>query len=90
MLEGVIKTDNPAIFFGIDTGAKQKILDFLTGIQKEDRRNWASINVIAKASKVSDIYTRTVLKNLCEVKVVECGRRDKKLYYRIIPKELES
>lgn len=85
-MQDIIVTDNPATFNGINPGAKDKILNFLETMQQDNVRNWASINTIAKASKVSDIYTRTVLKKLCVDKAVECGERDRKIYFRLVPK----
>ncbi len=69
----------------LEPGAADKVLAFLKTINEEDRRNWASINTIAKGSRISPMYARAVLERLCDNESVECRRHftDKKLYFRI-------
>jgi len=69
----------------LEPGAKEKVLAFLTVIDEEDHRHWASINTVAKGSKITPMYTRAVLQRLCDHKLVECARHssDGKLYFRV-------
>lgn len=63
--------------------SKVKVLDFLNTIYDKDPTVWSSIKTIADESKVSPVYTRNVLDDLCEDKQVEKAFVGKKQYFRL-------
>jgi len=68
--------------------AKQRIMGFLQEIKEDSPKNWASINTISQASNVSSMYTRHVLKKLCDDGIVETGwlsSNPKKFFFRLRP-----
>jgi len=76
--------DNTLSFPDNTTG---KIVGYLTNLQIEEPRAWASISTIAAQTGASDMYTRTCLKKLCENKIVETGfqKESKKYFFRLKP-----
>ena len=63
--------------------SKERIVDTLAGLNKENPAFWASIKTIAKESGTSDVYTRNVMSKLLEASQVEMGRRGTKVYFRL-------
>ena len=65
--------------------AKDKIMEFMADVFKDDHRNWAAIKTIAQGADVSPVYTRHVVDQLQEEKKLERGLRGRKSYYRFVP-----
>ena len=83
----IIQASNVKDFPTESTGAKEKVVTFLSGLQEQDTRSWASIKTIAQESKVSPVYTRHVLDKLTEDQVIEKGNMGKKQYFRLVQKK---
>ena len=85
IIKDFIQADNAMSLPSDYTPAKDKVMGFMGDVFKEDGRNWAAIKTIAQGSEVSPVYTRHVLDQLLDEKLIERGLIGKKAYYRFIP-----
>ena len=86
IIQDFIQADSATALPTDYTPAKEKVMGFMEEVFKEDNRNWAAIKTIAQGSNVSPVYTRHVLDQLHEAKLLERGLIGKKAYYRFVPK----
>lgn len=81
----VIETEKQGSQLTFPTSTVDKVIGFMQGLKQDNPRNWASISTIASQTGVSNMYTRIVVKKLCEAGVLETGyqKQSKKYFFRL-------